>query len=150
MKAGEKDSVPSPGSDTSAAQLARNKRLDTTVTEMNPLVLYYGRLRRAPLLVRIVLAVSVLLAAVLAKEALRPVWVHFGLSVFLMDFVVTMAEFPVVAFFAIPAFRGLPSISDVSVKRASHADDFSQPNPFSLRLTDELNLIPERYEDENH
>lgn len=139
MKAGEKDSVPSSGSETSAAQQARNKRLDTTVTEMNTLVLYYCRLRRAPFLVRIFLAISVLLAAVLAKEALRRVWVHFGLSVFLMDFVVTMVEFPVVAFFAIPAFRGLPFSAAVSGKGASSDSSYEAPrNPFSVRSIDDF------------
>jgi hypothetical protein len=114
---------------------------------MKTLVLYYCRLRRAPLLVRVLLAVAALLAATLVKEALRQVWVHFNLSVFLMDFVVTMLEFPVVAFFALPALRGLPSTSARSVTRAPLVTDFAEPNPFSLRLTDELNLIPERDQD---
>lgn len=115
---------------------------------MKKLILYHCHLRRAPLLVRAAVAVAVLLVAALIKEALRPAWAHFHLAPFTMDLVVTLAEFPVVVFFASPVVRGLPSSSAVFVRRAPLVDSFAEPNPFSLRLTDELNLIPERDQDE--
>jgi hypothetical protein len=105
---------------------------------MKKLVLYYCSLRRAPLVVRAIFAVSVLLAAVLMKEALRPVWAHFHLAPSMMDFVVTMLEFPVVAFFAIPAVRGLPSSPEAPAKRVPLESDFATPNPFSMRASDDL------------
>lgn len=114
--------------------------MDILVTEMKTLVLYYCRLRRAPRLVRVLAAIAVLVAAVLVKESLRPVWASLGLSVFVMDFVTTMVEFPVVAFFAFAAFRGLPSTSAGSVKRAPRATDYDQPNPFSMRPSDDLRV----------
>ncbi|HIH2745057.1 TPA: hypothetical protein ACYLN4_000726 [Burkholderia lata] len=107
---------------------------------MKTLVLYYCRLRRAPRLVRVLAAIAVLLVAVLVKEALRPVWFHLGLSVFVMDFVVTMVEFPVVAFFVYAAFRGLPLSSGASGKRALHAGGYYEPNPFSMRPSDDLRI----------
>lgn len=123
--------------------------MDILVTEMKTLVLYYCRLRRAPRLVRVLAAIAVLLVAVLVKESLRPVWASLGLSVFVMDFVTTMVEFPVVAFFAYAAFRGLPLSTGASVKSTQPADPFG-PNPFSLDLRDEMNLIPERDQGDHH
>ncbi|PNE59872.1 hypothetical protein A8H39_01630 [Paraburkholderia fungorum] len=105
---------------------------------MKKLVLYHCRLRRAPLLVRVIVAAAALLVAALVKEALRPVWAHFYLAPSMMDFVVTMLEFPVVAFFASPAVRGLPASPEAPAKRVPLETDFAAHNPFSMRLTDDL------------
>ncbi|MGF6440167.1 hypothetical protein [Paraburkholderia youngii] len=110
---------------------------------MKKLVLYYCRLRRAPVRVRVILAISALLVAALLKEALRPVWAFFELAPSMMDFVVTMMEFPVVVFFASPAVRGLPASPMGPAKRVPRATDFDAPNPFSMRLTDEDRIVSE-------
>lgn len=108
---------------------------------------YYYRLGRAPYLVRAIVGISALLAAVALKSELHPVWVRLDWMPFFMDLLVTLLASPVVLFFALPALRPFAGLASGNKKRSSRWWDVAHPEymnrfdvPISIDLLDPDNL----------